>query len=186
MSEHKRKYPLLALCGLKCGLCPRFQAEGVSKCPGCGGPDFHLQHPTCAVVTCNKKHDNVEFCMQCSAYPCRKYAEPSPVDSFISYRNVLTDFAKAKTDLANYKAGLQEKIGFLEFLLANFNDGRRKSFYCTAVNNLDLNSLRQIRERIGKSIQNRSTDLKSKIQAVVDLFEESGRQGGVELKLRKK
>jgi len=183
--EYKREYPLFALCGLNCGLCPRYQTEGVSKCPGCGGPDFHLQHPTCAVVTCNKKHNNVEFCFQCSTYPCRKYAEPIPVDSFISYRNVLTGFAKAKADLANYKAELQEKIGFLEFLLQNYNDGRRKSFYCTAVNNLDLNSLRQIRESIAESIQSQPTDLKSKIKLIAELFEESARQTGVELKLRK-
>lgn len=184
--EYKREYPLLALCGLNCGLCPRYQTESVSRCPGCGGPDFHRQHPTCAVVTCNKMHDNVEFCFQCSAYPCRKYAEPSPVDSFISYRNVLTGFAKAKADLANYKAELQEKIGFLEFLIRNYNDGKRKNFYCVAVNNLGLNALRQIRALIESTIPKQDIDLKSKIKMIVELFEESARQDDVELKLRKR
>ncbi|MFH1213349.1 MAG: DUF3795 domain-containing protein [Candidatus Neomarinimicrobiota bacterium] len=185
MPENKREYPLFALCGLNCGLCPRYQTEGASRCPGCGGPDFHLKHPTCPVVTCNKKHDNVEFCFQCSAYPCRKYAEPSTVDSFISYLNVLVDFAKAQADLDKYKAEIREKVGFLEFLLQNYNDGRRKSFYCTAVNNLDVNSLRQIRERIEQSIKSQATDLKNKIQTIVDLFEGKARLEGVELKLRK-
>lgn len=59
---YKRNFPQLSLCGLNCGLCPRYHCNGISKCPGCGGKDFNLKHPTCSVVTCNQKHDNVEYC----------------------------------------------------------------------------------------------------------------------------
>lgn len=55
MKEYKREYSLFSLCGLNCGLCPHYQTNGISKCPGCGGQDFHLKHPTCAVITCNRK-----------------------------------------------------------------------------------------------------------------------------------
>jgi hypothetical protein len=111
MIKYKRKYPLFSLCGLNCGLCPRYQTDGKSRCPGCGGEDFHLKHPTCAVITCNKKHDYVEYCFQCSSYPCNRYNEPSKVDSFISYRNVISDFKKAyKIGVEKYQTKLNKKI----------------------------------------------------------------------------
>ncbi|HCP15088.1 MAG TPA: hypothetical protein DIT32_04865, partial [Peptococcaceae bacterium] len=64
MKEYVRAYPLFSLCGLNCGLCPRYHTEGESRCPGCGGPAFHLKHPSCAVITCSRKHGGVEHCCQ--------------------------------------------------------------------------------------------------------------------------
>lgn len=185
MQEYKRKYPLFSLCGLNCGLCPRYQTEGTSKCPGCGGPDFHLKHPTCAVISCNKKHDNVEFCFQCSSYPCERYNKPNTVDSFISYKNVIDDFKKAKKDIEKYKKELNEKIKILEFLLVNYNDGRRKNYYCIAINHLKLETLKLIIDHINKKVASQNIDLKSKIKLIANLFEEKARQEGVEIKLRK-
>jgi hypothetical protein len=187
MKEYKRAYPLFSLCGLNCGLCPRYQANGASKCPGCGGPDFHLKHPTCAVITCNNKHDNVEFCFQCSLYPCKKYSEPGKVDSFISYRNVITDFKKAeKNGIDKYKIELDEKVRILEFLIKNYNDGKRKNFYCVAVNLLDLTAIRSIIEQIDKKISKQDMNIKDKIKSVIDLFESRAKENGIALKLRKK
>lgn len=93
MKEYKREYPMFSLCGLNCCLCPRYHTDGSSKCPGCGGADFTLYHPSCPVITCNKKHDNIEFCFECSLYPCQKYEYQ--VDSFISKRNILQDLKAA-------------------------------------------------------------------------------------------
>ena len=153
LKEYKREYPLFSLCGLNCGLCPHYQTKGESKCPGCGGEDFHLKHPTCAVITCNRKHDNVEYCFQCASFPCEKYSSPSNVDSFISYRNVLADFEKAKKDgLDQYKIELNEKVDTLEFLINNYNDGRRKNFYCIAVNLLKLKDLKDIMTEINGKV----------------------------------
>jgi hypothetical protein len=186
MKEYKRAYPLFSLCGLNCGLCPRYQASGSSKCPGCGGPDFHLKHPTCAVITCNKKHENVEFCFQCSLYPCKKYRKPGKADSFISYRNVITDFKKAsRKGIDKYKIELDEKVRILEFLIKNYNDGKRKSFYCVAVNLLDLLDIRSIMEQIDRKISRQDMDMKEIIKSVIDLFESRATGKGIALKLRK-
>lgn len=43
--------------------------------------------------------------------------------------------------MQQYQAELAEKIVFLEYLLGNFNDGRKKNFYCIAVNLLELTDL---------------------------------------------
>jgi hypothetical protein len=173
------------LCGLNCGLCPRYQTKGTSKCPGCGGSEFHLRHPTCAVITCNKKHDNVEFCFQCSEYPCEKYNKPSAVDSFISYKNVLDNLKAAKNDIEKYKSELDEKIKILEFLLANYNDGRKKNYYCIAVNLFNLETLNSILENINKNVASQDIDMKSKIKLIINLFEEKAMEEGVEIRLRK-
>ncbi|MCK5197895.1 MAG: DUF3795 domain-containing protein [Spirochaetales bacterium] len=186
MTEYKRKYPLFSLCGLNCGLCPRYQTDGISKCPGCGGADFHLKHPTCAVITCNKKHDNVEYCFQCSSYPCNRYSEPSKGDSFISYRNVISDFNRAnKIGIDKYQMELNEKVNILEFLINNYNDGRKKSFYCIAVNLLNLSDLKSIMKQIDKRIKNQNIDIKNKIKLIIDLFKSEAKERDIALKLRK-
>ncbi len=186
MLEYKRKNPLFSLCGLNCGLCPRYQTNALSKCPGCGGADFHLKHPACAVITCNKKHDNVEFCFQCSFYPCKKYSDPSEVDSFISYRNVKADFEKAeKIGIDKYIKELNEKVEILEFLIKNFNDGRTKSFYCLAVNLLSLSKLKVIIGEIKKKISKLDLEEKNKIKLIIDLFETEAKKENISLKLRK-
>jgi len=144
MEEYQRKYASFSLCGLNCCLCPRFHTDGSSKCPGCGGIEFSMKHPTCAVVSCNKKHDEVEFCYECSSYPCKRYQVQSKVDSFITYQNVLQDQAAAKIDIDNYLRDLQKKEDILVDLIANYNDGKSKGFYCLAVNLLPLSALDKI------------------------------------------
>lgn len=186
MKEYKREYPLFSLCGLNCGLCTRYNTTGTSKCPGCGGKDFHLQHPTCAVITCNKKHDNVEYCFQCSSYPCDRYSSPSKVDSFISYYNVISDFGKASKDgIDQYIGELNEKVKILEFLLNNYNDGRRKTFYCNAVNLLKLSDLQDIIDEIDKEIGKKDIGIKDKIALIISRFEAAASRENIELKLRK-
>ena len=184
MKEYKREYPLFSLCGLNCGLCPRYQSEGTSKCPGCGGKDFHLQHPSCTVITCSKKHGDVEYCFLCKNYPCNRYKCPSEKDSFITYRNVINDFQKAiNNGMEQYQAELNEKISFLEYLISNYNDGRKKNFFCIAVNLLDLADLNDIKEHIKKSDE--TIPQKDKIKMIEAWFNEKAKSKNIDFKLRK-
>ena len=178
MAEYTRKHPCFSLCGLNCCLCPRYHTDGSSKCPGCGGIDFSLKHPSCAVITCNKKHDNVEFCFDCSSYPCKKYQEPSKADSFITYKNVLQDQADAKTNLLNYLNTLEKKRDILSELIANYNDGKSKGFYCMAVNLLPLSMLEEIWEKI-KSGNMQNT------REITEMMKQKASTIDIELTLRK-
>ncbi|MHC1719875.1 MAG: DUF3795 domain-containing protein [Clostridiaceae bacterium] len=184
MREYRRGYPQFALCGLNCGLCPRYQTNSKSKCPGCGGKDFHLKHPTCAVITCSKKHDNVEYCFQCASYPCQRYIGPNKADSFISYRNVISDFQKAKEGMDAYKKELDEKVSIVEYLINNYNDGRKKTFYCNAVNLLPLADLKDIMAEIKGNISKQNIDIKEKIKLIISLFEAKAKKENIEFKLR--
>lgn len=184
MKEYKREYPQFALCGLNCGLCPRYQSAGASRCPGCGGQDFLMRHPICSLITCSKKHSGVEYCFQCEGYPCDEYEGLGEKDSFITYRSVASDVQKAiNNGIEQYRAELNEKIIFLEYLISNFNDGRKKSFFCIAVNLLNLMDLNDIKERI-KEIDG-TIPQKDKIKMVESFFYEKAKSSNVDLKLRK-
>jgi hypothetical protein len=63
----------------------------------------------------------------------------------------INDMQKAiNNGIEQYQAELNEKILFLEYLIDNFNDGRKKNFFCIAVNLLDLDDLNDIKEHIEK------------------------------------
>lgn len=184
MKEYKREYPMFSLCGLNCGLCPRHQSEGSSKCPGCGGEDFHLKHPNCTVISCSKKHGNVEYCFLCEEYPCERYKNVSPKDSFISYINVLSDMKRAKEyGVEVYKSELNEKIALLEHLLSKHNDGKKKGFYCLALNLLSLADIKEIVDSI--DALSHEALMGERIAALGKLLYEKANEKGIELKLRK-
>lgn len=179
MRNFPRKYPLFSLCGLNCGLCPMFHISEQDHCPGCCE-----KRPSCAVTRCALEHGGVEFCSLCPAYPCERYPD-HPYDSFVPYRNVKKDFEQANAmGIDSYMAMLDEKVGILRFLLANYNDGRRKSFFCTAVNLLDLADVKEVMAQIRQGAQ--PDDLKAKAARAAALFQAKADERHVSLKLNKK
>jgi hypothetical protein len=152
-------------------------------CPGCGGGQGNQG---CPIARCSLQQ-NIEYCFQCTEYPCEKYNGIDEFDSFITHRNQLIDMKKAKlTGMEKYHLELEEKSDILKYLLANYNDGRRKSFFCIAVNLLDIQDLREIVDRI--KIKTTSTDLvlKEKAAIAVKLFQTIAEEKNLVLKLNKK
>jgi hypothetical protein len=190
MTEYKyaREYPLLSQCGLNCGLCPRYHTQGVSKCPGCGGvaTGVHEFVTHCGVNSCAGRHDGVEYCYLCEEYPCKKYYDSEKIkDSFITKQHQLADFQKVKEiGLAAYQAELEEKVGILERLLADFNDGRRKNFFCLAVNLLELADIRDVMTRLEVEPASNATP-KEKAALAVNLFQQKADEQNILLELRK-
>jgi len=145
-----------------------------------------LQHPSCAVITCSKKHGDIEYCFLCESYPCDRYNSPKEKDSFITYQNVINDMQKAiDGGVERYQAELEEKVSFLEYLIATHNDGRMKNFYCIAVNLLALEDLNEIKERIQKGTPEDTIPQKDKIEMIKAMFHEKAKQKNIELRLRK-
>ena len=87
MKGFVRKDQRLSLCGLNCGLCP-MRLGG--HCGGCGAGN-----QSCKIARCSLEHGGVTYCYQCGNYPCEKYREPDPYDSFITGQNRLRDMEKA-------------------------------------------------------------------------------------------
>lgn len=185
MEFKQRQYPLFSACGLNCGLCPRYHTEGISKCPGCAGEDFSLKHPKCGVLSCSQRH-GIEYCSLCHEYPCKKFEGVDNLDSFISHKNQLADFDKAKNiGFDAYEDELKIKVELLKGLLMNFDDGRRKSFFCIAVNLLDLQDLNSVMEQTKDEIKPDDT-LKEKCTTAVRLLQIMAETRDISLQLRKK
>lgn len=181
MKEQRRTYPLFSLCGLNCGLCPMYHISETNHCTGCGGKG----RPSCKIIRCSEQHGNIEYCYLCEEYPCERYTDAFPTDSFITYRNVLRDFERAKNEgLEHYQAVLNKKVEVLRFLLKHYNDGRRKSFFCLAVNLLELEDIQIVVEQIAKKIKPDDT-IKEQAALAVRLFKEMAEKQNIDLKLKK-
>jgi len=186
MRDYQRQYPEFSLCGLNCGLCPRYHADGVSGCPGCGGEGFFKKRPACGVISCARRHGEIEYCYLCAEYPCKKYDNADATDSFISQINQRKDMEKAKRlGIDGYRAELDEKVRILRDLLGSYNDGRHKSFFCVAVNLLELSDIKSVMERLAVETTTDNT-VKEKSAAAVRLFECMADRRNMSLKLRKK
>ncbi len=53
-----------------------------------------------------------------------------------------------RTGIEQYNLEQQEKIQILSYLLSNYNDGRRKNFFCVAVNLLELSEIQEAIDQI--------------------------------------
>lgn len=185
MDIYKREYPLFSLCGLNCGLCPRFHTEGKSKCPGCGGAQFHLKHPSCSVIRCSQKNGGIQFCFECDQFPCQKYQHNSPVDSFITYQNVICDLNKGKENLSLYKQELERKVELLNDLLNQYNNGRMKQQYCLAMNLLSIEDIEAVLAEAKATESFQTADQKERSEIISKIVHQKGIERGISFQLRR-
>jgi hypothetical protein len=146
----EKKYPTIGVCGLDCGLCPRYYTDGPSRCPGCAGPDFFSKHPSCSFITCCVKNMEFEVCGECHDFPCSKfksneeYQNVKESSSYPSYKKVMPNLNFIKEyGLEIFVEQQSIRITQLETMIQNFNDGRSRSFYCKAAGLLDPEILKK-------------------------------------------
>ncbi|MGI6029146.1 MAG: DUF3795 domain-containing protein [Candidatus Heteroscillospira sp.] len=176
MKGFERENVLLSLCGLNCGLCPMFLG---GYCGGCGNGN-----QSCAIARCSLEQGKVEYCHECGKYPCEKYEGCQEFDSFITHRRQLADLARAKEiGIGAYNREQTEKKQILNNLLENYNDGRKKTFFCVAVNLLELSELREGMEQLSAADE---LPIREKSRYAADVFKKLADRRNVELKLRKK
>ena len=170
MKGFTRKNPYLSLCGLNCKLCP-MNISG--HCGGCG-----FGNQSCPIARCSLEHGNPQYCFECPKYPCGKYDAIDSFDSFITHRNQKADLEKARQDIGAYNEEQIQKRQILERLLNEYNDGRKKTLFCLAVNLMPVSDLMDV-------FVDGDMNLALKDRAM--LMEKRLREkSSVELKLRKK
>lgn len=153
-------------------------------CPGCGGGDGNQ---SCAIARCSLTHGGLEYCFKCKEYPCEKYDDIEVFDSFITHRNQLKDMGKMqRIGAKQYNRELEEKVEILQYLLTNYNDGRRKGFFFIAVNLLELQEIRDVMKQISAETSSDGLLIKEKAIIAVRLFQEMAEQRSILLKLNKK
>lgn len=179
MKGFERKNQLFSLCGLNCGLCPMFLGE---YCGGCGNGN-----QSCRIARCSLEHGNMEYCYECDCYPCEKYEYIDEYDSFITHRNQKADMERAKRiGIEQYNLEQQEKKQILSCLLSGYNDGRKKNFFCVAVNLLELSELQDTMGLLNSNEELSSMTIKERAAYATEIFSRIADQRGIKLKLIKK
>lgn len=193
--EHPVKaFPTIGCCGIDCGLCPRYYTAGNSRCPGCAGPNFHEKRPTCGYVTCCVTKKRLEVCAQCDEFPCSKFESwldgLEGYDSFTTHRAMRPNLDFIRTQgIESFVKQQAKRIGLLETMLASFDDGKSKSFYCIAAALLPVTALEESLRRAQQQVKKdkaKSQDIKTKAGILRGYLNGSAANAGVELKLGQK
>ena len=181
MKDFNRTNLLFSLCGLNCALCT-MRLDGY--CPGCGGG---AGNQSCAIAKCSLQHGKVEYCFLCSEYPGGKYKGIEEYDSFITHQRQLKDMKKAQEmGIETYCEEQRQKKRILQTLLSDYNDGRRKTFYCVSINLLPLQDIENVMKQIAENVSLNNLTTKEKAENIVSRFQDLAVQHGLILKLRKK
>ncbi len=177
-----KKYPTIGVCGLDCGLCPRYYTVGTSRCPGCGGPNFFNKRPSCSFITCCVKKKNLEVCSECSDFPCAKfksaeeYKQVKESSSYPSCKKVLPNLYFIKEHgIKKFIEQQKKRIKLLETMIGKFDDGRSRSFFCKAAIFHDLTALANSIEKATKIIKTdkiKQSDMKSKANILKTIINE--------------
>ena len=85
-----------------------------------------------------------------------------------------------------YNAEQEEKAKILEVLLGNYNDGRKKTLYCVAVNLLELKELKMVLKEIDRKPDIEGLTLKEKSVFVAGLLQDVAARNNIDLKLHRK
>jgi hypothetical protein len=184
-----KKYSTIGVCGLDCGLCPRYYTVGASRCPGCAGPDFINKHPSCSFITCCVKKKNLEVCAECSEFPCSKfksdeeYQQLKESSSYPSYKKVMPNLNFIKDHgIDKFIEQQKERIKLLETMIENFDDGRSRSFFCKATALLDLINLKSSLDKATNKIKTdklKQNDVKNKAKILKAVLNEIALREGI-------
>lgn len=179
MKGFERKNQLFSLCGLNCGLCPMLLRN---YCGGCGNGN-----QSCKIAKCGLEHGEIEYCYECKQYPCEKYQHIDEFDSFITHRRQKADLERAQSiGIEQYNLEQQEKIQILSHLLSNYNDGRRKNFFCVADNLLELSELQEAMKQIQSNDELFLLSFKAQCSYVAEVFQKIADRRNIKLQLIKK
>ena len=127
----------------------------------------------------------VEYCFQCENYFCEKYDNIDEFDSFITHLHRKQDMEKFRQlGVGLYSAEQQRKKVLLNHLLNTYNDGRKKTLFCVAVNLLESEDLENIIHELDKNTLNLS--LKEKAAYAASYLQKTAANKHITLKLRRK
>ena len=94
---------------------------------------------------------------------------------------------KAKQfEIDTYNAEQTEKAKILEVFLLGYNDGRKKTLFCVAVNLLELQELQTVLREIDRKPDMGTMTIKEKSAFVAGLLQDAAATKNIDLKLHKK
>lgn len=181
------EYPAIGACGLSCVLCPNYNRETKSRCPGCK-TEFRFLGP-CPILHCALKQKGVEFCWDCAeGVTCEKWQNHREFsrtrDTFICYQKLEDNISFVKQHGSSaFESAQNERAELLKDLLSEFNEGRSKSYYCIAATVLAIDELKAAIDKARE--KSAELDIKSKAKLMRAIFDDIAERNGYILKIRK-
>jgi len=167
------KYPAMGICGLSCLLCPRYHTDGSSRCGGCKS-EFRMG-AGCPFITCAVKRRGIEFCWECGEHrDCEKWRKHRDAgrtgDSFKCYQKINGDVdCILENGFETYWKAQREREEILREMLAGFNEGRSKNYYCIAATVLEIGELREALKKAARESEGMDTKARSKaLRTILD------------------
>lgn len=98
----------------------------------------------------------------------------------------MNDMGKAQQiGIPAYNAEQEEKRKILDFLLASYNDGRRKNLFCIAVNLLEIGEIENILQAVKSDKEFQGLSKKEQASIIAKQLQDIAANKGIALKLRK-
>lgn len=169
------RYAEIGICGLSCRLCPSYHAQGESKCGGCKSE--YRMGAGCPFITCAVKKKGIEFCWLCEqSQTCEKWRGhreySRQYDTFVCYQKLEDNIAFIKErGVAAFEETQRLREKLLGEMLAEFNEGRSKRFYCVAATVLETGELETALTRarqaaVGLDLKQRSKVMHAELDAI--------------------
>lgn len=161
------KYPEIGICGLSCRLCPMYNTDAESRCRGCKSPA--RMAVGCPFITCAVKKKGIEFCWECdettTCEKWKKHRETGKIhDSFKCYQTLEEDISFIdRNGIHEFEKMQKQREQLLKEMLQDFNEGRSKSYYCTAATVLEPEELAEALTKAKKESEGMNIKGKSKI-----------------------
>ena len=177
----------MGICGLSCLLCPRHNTESESRCYGCKTES--RMSAGCPFITCAIKKKKIEFCWQCDeSEKCGKWEGHREFgkkhDTFKSYGKLESDIAFAhKHGIQEHVKQQQARAELLTIMLAEYNEGRSKSYYCIAATLLDISDLLKSLTEAKKTSE--GLCIKDKAKCLHSIIDKKAKGQKISLSLRK-
>jgi hypothetical protein len=180
-------HPEVGVCGLSCRLCPHYHTDGESRCAGCRSEA--RMAVGCPFITCAVKRRSIEFCWECDeGDSCERWAGHREFgrtrDTFVSYASLEDNIAAIRRDgIDAFVAVQREREALLVEMIAEFNEGRSKTFYCIAATVLDPAQVRAALESARVSAA--GMDARGRAKVLHGLLDEAAAARCLRLALRK-
>jgi hypothetical protein len=182
------EHPEIGVCGLSCRLCPSYHSGTENRCGGCKS-EWRMK-AGCSFITCAVKRKGIEFCWQCPDHgACEKWRghreKGRAYDSFVCYQRLEDNIAFIGTrGIPAFVEDQKERERLLRTMLAEFNEGRSKSFYCVVATVMSIEELRRMIAQARDDSEGKDLIVKSKILHL--MAHKIAEEKNYNLKLRKK
>jgi hypothetical protein len=183
----KIDHPEIGVCGLSCRLCPMYHSKSTSRCAGCKSEG--RMKVGCSFITCAVKKRGIEFCWQCPDHEaCEKWHKHREFgrsyDSFVCYQRLEDNIAFIEDHgISAFEADQKKREQLLSEMLAEFNEGRSKTFYCIVATVMDIPEIEQVIAQARYKYA--GADIKTKSKALHAILDRIAQERGYNLKLRK-